>query len=106
MFVPFIVKYFTDSNIEVKGKRRKSADFADKTRLRAPALAAQARVPTPKAPVLGVPARLPIALARMLLPAADVLTASAHVLAVQAEGHKEQKTDENSKNYILRPNPR
>jgi hypothetical protein len=41
--------------------------------------------------VLGLPARLPMTKAQVLLPSADVLKASARVLTVQADGHAEQK---------------
>jgi hypothetical protein len=47
-------------------------------------------VPTAKAQVLGLPARLPMTKAQVLLPSADVLKASARVLTVQADGREDQ----------------
>jgi hypothetical protein len=44
-----------------------------------------------KALVLGVPARLPMIKAQVLLPSADVLEALARVLAIQAHVRAEQK---------------
>lgn len=72
MVVPFIVVDFTDSNIEVKVKPEKSAELADKipkmciNPSRATVLEAKAPVPMAKAPVLGLPARLPMTKAGLL----------------------------------------
>ena len=65
--------------------------FDPETQPRARWLEAKARLPTPKAQVLGLPARRLLPPARGLLPAADVLEASAHVLAIQADGREERK---------------